>query len=161
MKNGEGIIEAGYRCRPQASTWTCVVPVHPHTCILTHTEHAYAYTHAPCIRTEREKKNLCLFQIPITFFTEVERKILECIQKHKRPKQPNSPEQHTKGVTSPNFKQNDRVTETVSSRCKSRHIDGWKENPSRSLRWQAPPWNTTQLSRREKLRYVEKLGDLQ
>jgi len=37
---------------------------------------------------ERKKeKNLCLFQIPITFFTKVERKILECIQKHKRPKQ--------------------------------------------------------------------------
>lgn len=138
-------------------------------CMYTHTHasshiqnmHTHTHTHTMHTHGKGKRKNLCLFQIPITFFTEVERKILECIQKHKRPKQPNSPEQHTKGVTSPNFKQNDRVTETVSSRCKSRHIDGWKENPSRSLRWQAPPWNTTQLSREEKLTYVEKLGDLQ
>lgn len=87
--------------------------MHPHTqrtCIRIH-------THTPCIHTEREKeKNLCLFQIPITFFTEVERKILECIQKHK---DPNS--QHTKGVISPNFKQNDSHRNSVIPVQKQTH----------------------------------------
>lgn len=71
------------------------------------------HTHIHTTHThENEKKNLMLLPNSNDILHRSRKKNPKMYPETQRTKQPKSPEQHMKGVTSPNFKQDDRVTET-------------------------------------------------